>query len=33
VISILTAVIVTRTFLGIALDLFKPTDRTRWFGL
>jgi len=33
VISILTAVIVTRTFLGLALDLFKPTDRARWFGL
>jgi preprotein translocase subunit SecD len=32
-VSLFTAVTVTRTFLELGLDIFKPTNYPRWFGL
>jgi preprotein translocase subunit SecD len=32
IISIFTAVVVTRNFLGIVIDLIKPADHKKWFG-
>lgn len=32
-VSLFTAVTITRTLLDIGLDLFKPTNYQRWFGL
>lgn len=33
VISLFTAIVVTRTSLGLVLGYFKPTNLARWFGL
>jgi preprotein translocase subunit SecD len=32
-ISLFTAIVVTRSLLGVVLNYFKPTNMTRWFGL
>jgi preprotein translocase subunit SecD len=32
-VSLFTAIIVTRTFLNISMQVFKPTNLTRWFGI
>jgi preprotein translocase subunit SecD len=32
-VSLFTAIIVTRTFLNITMQLIKPTNLTRWFGI
>jgi preprotein translocase subunit SecD len=32
-VSLFTAIIVTRTFLNITMQVFKPTNLTRWFGI
>ncbi len=33
IISLFTAILVTRSLLGVVLVYFKPTNLTRWFGL
>ncbi len=33
IISLFTAILVTRSLLGVVLNYFKPTNLTRWFGL
>jgi preprotein translocase subunit SecD len=33
VVSLFTAIIVTRTVLGLVLEYFKPTNYARWFGI
>lgn len=33
VVSLFTAIIVTRTVLGLVLETFKPTNYARWFGI
>jgi preprotein translocase subunit SecD len=32
-VSLFTAIIVTRTFLNLTMQLIKPTNLTRWFGI
>jgi preprotein translocase subunit SecD len=32
-VSLFTAIIVTRTFLNLAMQVFKPTNLTKWFGI
>lgn len=32
-VSLFTAIIVTRTFLNLSMQIFKPTNLTRWFGI
>jgi preprotein translocase subunit SecD len=32
-VSLFTAIVVTRTFLNLSMQLFKPTNLTRWFGI
>ncbi len=33
VVSLFTAIVVTRTLLNLVLDYFKPTNLSRWFGI
>jgi len=33
VVSLFTAIVVTRTLLNLVLDYFKPTNLERWFGI
>ena len=32
-VSLFTAIVVTRTFLNLSTQVFKPTNLTRWFGI
>jgi preprotein translocase subunit SecD len=32
VVSLFGAIVLTRTFLGVAIDLIKPADHLKWFG-
>ena len=32
-VSLFTAILVTRTILGLVFEYFKPTDQSRWFGI
>jgi preprotein translocase subunit SecD len=32
-VSLFTAILVTRTVLGLVLEYFKPTNYARWFGI
>jgi preprotein translocase subunit SecD len=32
-VSLFTAIFISRTFLSLALQIFKPSNYTRWFGI